>query len=1095
MKPHWILSLLFLAASQLLSVQSSSCLQAALVSDDWENELMFEQNKLPARVVSYSYTNAEDALAGDREKSRLRSLNGIWKFKFVETVADRPDDFFAADFAGADWSDIPVPSNWELQGHGQPIYTNITYPFTPNILDPNLKYDWKGPQPPRPPFIYRDNPVGSYYRDFELPEQWKNDSIILHFGGVSSAFYVWVNGRKVGYSQDSCLAAEFDVTKFVKAGTNRLAVQVFRWSDGSYLEDQDMWRLSGIQREVLLLAQPKIALDDCFVRTNFDAQLQDATLKIRTRVAVDPEQAKDLEGWKITAQLHDAEGKTVLESPLSCAVEEVYDERWPARDLPAFSHLEGKVKQPRKWSAEDPYLYQLVFNVVSPDGVVAESRRQSIGFRKIEISEKRELLVNGKPIKLMGVNRHDHHPVLGKALTREEMSKDVELLKQFNFNAVRTSHYPNDPYFLDLCDQYGLYVMDEANIETHHLGSFIPSTPSWTAAICSRVYRMVERDKNHPSIVSWSLGNESGTGPGLAAAAGWIRNFDPSRFIHYEGAQGDPTDPDYVEDDGVGYKSQGWPTMANPNDAKYVDIISRMYPDLSQLVNMSENPKLDRPIVMCEYLHAMGNSIGGLGEFWDEIRVRPNLMGGFIWDMVDQGLEKKNENGETFFAYGGDFGDAPNNKNFCLNGVFASDRTPNPHAWECKYVFQPVAIKSAEGNLGAIELTNRFAFTNLKQYELRWSQSKNGTVTQSGTLPVQDIAAGASAVINVPCETSNLDNDADHWLRITLHESRKRPWCDAGYKVASQQLLLQAAAAKETVAKNTSGKIEVDQSKAAIKISGGVFSAEVSSKTGELVSWKLGGVEQLLSPLRLNFDRPSTDNDRLAASSGTFRKSRNTWKKMLQQCETYVSVVDSDNDGQLTVQVKKGVPNQKVRILANYRFSSDGTIDVSLQVDADPSLPDLIRVGVTMGLSSKLSNTTYYGRGPWENYPDRKRGAEVGQFESASDTMFHSYAMPQENGNRTDTRWLKLSGDDGQGIMVTGQPHFQFSLWPYSTENIETAQHPYELEPQGHYTLNLHSTQLGLGGTLSHTLPQYMVKPGSHQLRFQIAPNQTEPNQ
>ncbi len=1093
MKPHLILSVFFLIACQLFSVEPFGGQGTAWGNDDWENELVFEQNKLPARVVSYSYENTADALAGDREKARLRSLNGIWKFKFVETVENRPKDFCATDFDGADWSDIPVPSNWELHGHGQPIYTNITYPFTPNILDPNLKYDWKGPQPPKPPFIHRDNPVGSYYRDFDLPEDWNNHSIILHFGGVSSAFYVWVNGQKVGYSQGSCLAAEFDVTEFVTAGRNRLAVQVFRWSDGSYLEDQDMWRLSGIQREVLLMAQPMVALNDCFVRTKFDDQLQDATLKIRTHVAVDPKQAKELAGWKVNAQLYDAAGKAVFDSPLSCTVEEVYNERWPARDLPAFSHLEGKVKQPRKWSAEDPYLYRLVFNVVSPEGVVAESRSQSIGFRKIEISEDRELLVNGKPVKLMGVNRHDHHPVRGKALTREDMKKDVQLLKRFNFNAVRTSHYPNDPYFLDLCDQYGVYVMDEANIETHHLGSFIPSTPSWTAAICSRVYRMVERDKNHPSIVSWSLGNESGTGPGLAAAAGWVKDFDPSRFIHYEGAQGDPTDPDYVEDDGVGYKSQGWPTMSNPNDAQYVDVISRMYPDLSQLVNMSENPKLDRPIVMCEYLHAMGNSVGGLGEFWDEVRARPNLMGGFIWDMIDQGLEMKDEKGETFFAYGGDFGDVPNDKNFCLNGVFGSDRTPNPHAWECKHVFQPVAIKIAEEKPSAIELTNRFTFTNLQQYELRWSQSKNGTVTQSGTLPAQDIAAGTSAVVSVPCTTSNLEKDADHWLRISLHETKPRPWCKAGFEVASQQLLIQAAELKEVSAEENRGKVEVRKSEAKIQVLGDSFSAEISAETGQLISWKLNDVQQLMFPLRLNFDRPATDNDRLAASSGAFRKSRNVWKQVIERLATQASVVNSDNDQQVTVQIKQETENQKVQIRRTYRFSSDGAIDVDLQIEADPSLPDLIRVGMTMGLSFELSRTEYYGRGPWENYPDRKRAAEVGQFESATDAMFHSYAMPQENGNRTDTRWLRLSGDAGTGIVVTGQPHFQFSIWPYAAADIDSAKHPFDLEPQGYYTLNLHSAQLGLGGTLSHTLPQYVVKPGSHQFRFRLESSQKVP--
>ncbi len=1078
MKPNWMLLLLMLLSQSYASA-----------SNDWENELMFEQNKLPARAVTYSYKNASDALKRERETSRMQSLNGTWKFKFVETVADRPKDFFNSDFTGADWSDIPVPSNWELEGHGQPIYTNITYPFTQNILDPNLKYDWKGPQPPKPPFIYRDNPVGSYYRDFEVPQDWQDNSVILHFGGVSSAFYVWVNGKKVGYSQGSCLAAEFDVTKFLQPGKNRLAVQVFRWSDGSYLEDQDMWRLSGIQREVLLLAQPKIALADCFVRTKFDDNLENATLKIRTRVSVEQALADKFKGWKITAQLHDADGNVVLDSPMNCSVEEVFNERWPARDLPAFSHLQAKVKQPRKWSAEDPYLYQLVFKVVNPEGDVVEAREQTIGFRHIEISKDRELLVNGKPVKLMGVNRHDHSPVRGKALTRTEMRKDVELLKRFNFNAVRTSHYPNDPHFYDLCDQYGIYVMDEANIETHHLGSFIPNTPSWTPAICSRVYRMVERDKNHPSIVSWSLGNESGTGPGLAAAANWVRDFDPSRFIHYEGAQGDPTDPEYVEDDGVGYTSQGWPTMANPNDPAYVDVVSRMYPDLHQLVNLSENPKIDRPVVMCEYLHAMGNSIGGLGEFWDEIRARPNLMGGFIWDMIDQGLEKKHTNGENFYAYGGDFGDAPNSGNFCLNGVFASDRTPNPHAWECKYVFQPVAIESVEGSPGTIRLTNRFTFSNLKEYEIRWSQAKDGAIVNSGTLPKQDILAGNSAVINVPCKTSNLERDLDHWLTITLHESNDRPWCKAGFVIAHQQLLLQAATERVDPTAQSEAKIDFEDSDNTISVTGSNFTAAVSKKSGQLVSWKMDGVEQLSAPLRLNFDRPPTDNDARAASSRAFRKSRSVWKQLPQQLKSDATAELSEDGKSLTVTVKQQAPKHKIAIFTKYAFSNSGSVDVTVEMNVDQEVPDLIRVGMTMGLPSKYNAASYYGRGPWENYPDRKRAGQVAVYQVDSDALFHSYAMPQENGNRTDTRWLVLSEKErGGGIKVSGQPHFGFNLWPYSAENIEAAQHPYDLTPQGFYTLNIQQTQRGLGGTLSHTLPKYVVMPGQHSLQFRLSP-------
>ena len=520
-------------------------------TNDWENELMFEENKLSARVPTYSYSSTELALEDDRNKSRVLFLNGQWKFNFVEKEEDRPLDFYQTNFKAKDWAEIPVPSNWELQGYGQPIYTNIVYPFTPNIVElakKSIKQStYLGPQPPKPPYIYRDNPVGSYLKEFEVPEAWGDQSVILHFGGVSSAFYVWVNGQKVGYSQGSRLAAEFDITPYVKEGKNQLAVQVFRWSDGSYLEDQDMWRLSGIHREVMLLAQPKIALNDFFVKTKFDAQMQDATLSIRPRVWV-KSNTEELKKWTVKAQLYDADQQPVLAEKLQISVDEIYNERWPQRDVNKFGMLEANVHLPHKWSAETPYLYQLVFEMTNPEGEIVEARTQKIGFRKVEFGKDNELLINGEEVKIMGVNRHDHHPVRGKALTREDIKKDVELVKQFNFNAVRTSHYPNDPYFYQLCNEYGIYVMDEANVEAHALGSYIPQNPRWPAAILNRVIRMVERDKNHPCVISWSLGNEAGTGPAFAAAAAWVKDYDPSRFIHYEGAQGDPTHPNYQED-------------------------------------------------------------------------------------------------------------------------------------------------------------------------------------------------------------------------------------------------------------------------------------------------------------------------------------------------------------------------------------------------------------------------------------------------------------------------------------------------------------------------------------------------------------------
>ncbi|MFC2113368.1 glycoside hydrolase family 2 TIM barrel-domain containing protein [Bacteroidota bacterium] len=1063
----------------------ASSIQFTTAQNDWENERMFEKNKMNARVPTYSFENAKDALEGDRDKARVKSLNGTWKFQFVEKEEDRPTDFMAKDFSSDGWDDIPVPSNWELQGYGQPIYSNIIYPFTPNILDTTLRFDWKGPMPPHPPFIYRDNPVGSYIKDFEVPSSWQDQSVIIHFGGVSSAFYLWVNGEEVGYSQGSRLAAEFDITEFIKPGMNRLAIQVFRWSDGSYLEDQDMWRLSGIHREVLLLAQPKIALNDFYVRTELDEVLQDAKLEIRPRVWVKKD-ADNLEGWTLSAMLFDTEKKEVLDAPLTVSVEKVYNERWAPRDLPKFALMEADIRCPKKWSAEYPNLYTIVFSVTDPKGEVVEARSQKIGFRKVEFSKKNELLINGKVVKIMGVNRHDTSPIHGKALTREEIRKDVELLKQFNFNAVRTSHYPNDPHFYELCNEYGLYVMGEADIECHHLGSYIPSSPSWPAAILSRIIRMVERDKNHPCIISWSLGNESGTGPAFAAAASWIRYYDPSRFIHYEGAQGDPNDPHYVEGEAVGYATQNWPSMANPDDPDYVDVVSRMYPRLNQLINLSESPHIDRPVILCEYLHAMGNSIGQLGEFWDEIRARPNLIGGYIWDMVDQGLLQTDEQtGQQFYAYGGDFGDIPNDGNFCFNGVFASDRTPNPHAWECKYVFQPVVFEGVEVEKGLIRVINRFSFSNLSEYEIRWTLSENGKRLQSGILPEQIINPGSAAVVQVPYKAIEFNADSEYWLRLSLHEKSDRLWCEKGYEVAKDQILLKETKAQGSFVSSSNAAISGKETDEEIQISGKGFSTVISKSNGNLSSFVLNGKEMLASELRPDFWRPPADNDRRFRR---FYENRKVWQNMNHSLNTSSVEISSEDAKCITVLVKQHFKD-KLTLEKVYSIFNDGNIIVKMDLDADESLPDLVKFGVCMGIPSDFVNTSYYGKGPWDNYIDRKRGAEVDEFSVKTDDMFHSYAMPQENGNRSDTRWIKLSTANGNaGLMITGTPHFEFSVWPYSAENIEKAKHPYELTPQGFYTLNIMRANSGLGGMRVAPLPHQQIKAGKYSLEFRIGP-------
>lgn len=1065
-----VIGLLLLGLVNILSAQN-----------DWENEFVFEKNKLKARVPSFSYTNMNDALEGNREKSRTLSLNGSWKFNFVEKEEDRPMDFMAKDFAG-NWDNIDVPSNWELKGYGQPIYSNIIYPFTPNILKPSLKYDWRGPQPPFPPKIYRDNPVGSYYRDFEVPEDWNNMSVILHFGGVSSAFYVWVNGEEVGYSQGSRLAAEFDITEYLQKGKNRVAVQVFRWSDGSYLEDQDMWRLSGIHREVLLMAQPKISLNDFYVRTKFDSGLQDAKLEIRPSVWV-KEDENELEGWEISAELFDAKNQKVSTDNMSVPLEKVYWERWPQRDITKFAFMEAAIESPHKWSAEDPYLYTLIFSLKNKQGELVEARSQKIGFRKIEFSANNELLVNGKVVEIMGVNRHDHSSKNGKAVTREEMKKDVELLKQFNFNAVRTSHYPNDPYFLELCNEYGLYVLDEANVECHHLGSYIPQQPNWGAPILTRVMRMVERDKNNPCIIGWSLGNEAGTGPAFAAASAWIKDYDPSRFVHYEGAQGDPTDPDYKEGD-EGQKVYRSNAMANPDDPDYIDVISRMYPELDQLIAMATSSHIARPIVMCEYLHAMGNSIGGLTDFWKEIRERPNLIGGFIWDMVDQGLEKEGPDGKLFYAYGGDFGDIPNDQNFCLNGVFASDRSPNPHAWECKYVFQPVVFELENAETREVRITNRFSFSNLDDYEFNWVLSENGVEIQNGKLAMPTINAGESTTAQVPFKKVAFKDDAEYRLRLSMHEKADRLWCKAGFEVAKEQLLLRAQTSTKAHVTSSDNELVVIEDSEQIIVQSKISSVTILKDNGAIISFHQNGEEQLEAPLVTNFIRPAVDNDIRGASVAYIKRSRKFWESVSFKSKS-LDVDTSNNEFVVVRIVLDGAENTK--LVLTYTVYSDSNIGVKMELTTNENVPDLIRFGMTMGIPARYESTTFYGNGPFENYPDRKGAAEMGIYNFNTDDLFYNYAQPQENGNHTETRWLKIFSEKSeQGIVVSGQPEFSFSIWPYSGKNIDEAKHPYDLKAQDFYTLNIHLAQAGLGGTLSEILPQYRLGANKYSFEFRI---------
>ncbi|MFC3120149.1 glycoside hydrolase family 2 TIM barrel-domain containing protein [Agaribacter flavus] len=1049
----------------------------------WENEQFVSKNKLPARATSYSYQSVEDALLRDRTRAKLLNLNGDWQFHFEPDDKPLNQAFYSLGFDASSWDVIKVPSNWELLGYGTPIYTNHTYPF-----------------PINPPYIDTENPTGYYLKSFALPEDWGSEQkIILHFGAVSSAFHLWINGQHVGYSQGSHLPAEFDITEFVNknADNNTIAMQVFRWSDGSYLEDQDHWRLSGIHREVLVFAEPKVSINDFAVRTVLNEDYTKANLQLN--IELGKQEYQTLEKWQVEAQLFDNTGKAVLSEPSSIMADILNPRKHPHRGAFDFTHLSIAINEPNLWSAETPYLYTLVLSLKDDKGRHVESRSTRVGFRDVKIIDSGELLINGVPVKLIGVNRHDHDAVLGKALTREDMRQDVILMKQLNFNAVRTAHYPNDPYFLSLCDEYGLYVMDEANIETHGIGARLANDPEWTGAIMQRITRMAERDKNYPSIISWSLGNESGAGPSHAAAVAWLKEYDPTRFVHAESVQGDSRDPNYVPLH-IADKKLTPTTRASmmnyPTDYPYVDVVSRMYPRLDELDRLSSSGYDKRPVLMCEYVHAMGNSLGHLQEYWDLVWSKPNLMGGFIWDWIDQGLVKETEGGQVFLAYGGDYGDTPNDSNFNINGIVDSYRQPKAMAQEAKYVFQPFDFEPKRLSRGKVAITNRLSFVDLADYELRWSLYADNTLLDSGALRDEALAPGQTKTIKAPFKKPKIVPGQRYWLRLSVHTKTDSLWAEAGYEVAKERYELPYYKAKKPV-ETAQQDINISDEGDVITIDNAVFSASFSKLSGNLIAWRSATEEVLKSPLVENFYRPQTDNDRMGWDTKTHHA---VWQALPSQLNIDRVEAKRLSKNKALVSVQKSI-DKAVTIQYRYTLSGKGIIDVEMAVNINESASDyftehgLLRVGMSMGVNKKFAQMKYYGKGPWENYVDRSAGAEISIYEGAVETFLEHYVRPQESANRTAVDWLTLHDKSKKhGLKVDSDNELSISVWPWSAENLDSATHTYKLVEQGFYTLNIDLAQAGVGGTNSWTpnaapIKKYRLLDSEYKHRFSLQLN------
>lgn len=1031
-------------------------------------------NREPSRATAYSFATVAEALKGDREKSkRMISLNGEWDFSFAFKPSDAPKDFYKSRVSG--WKKIEVPSNWEMKGYDKPIYKSAVYPF----------------RPVNPPYVPQDyNGVGSYQRTFTIPDNWKDMNITLHFGGVSSAYKVWVNGKFLGYAEDSFLASEFNVTPYLQAGENILSVQVIRWSDGSFLEDQDHWRLSGIQREVMLLAEPKLRIADFHWQAKLDKEYKDAVLSIRPRV--ENLTGKEVKGYKVQAHLFDKNGIAVFQKPLERTAESIINEIYPRLDNVKFGLLETTVKNPAKWSDEAPNLYTLVLSLQDSTGNILETKSCKVGFRSIEFSKTdSKLLINGKVTYLYGVNRPDHHPTKGKALSREDILEDVRTIKRFNFNCIRTSHYPMDPYLYDLCDEYGILVIDEANLETHGLGGKLSNDPQWTAAYMERITRMAMRDKNHPSIIMWSLGNEAGTGPNHAAMAGWIHEFDITRPMQYEPAMGnprlegyiDPSDPRYLKSNDHSHRIQ------NPQDRPYIDVISRMYPGIytPDLLAYQDNGD-KRPIFFVEYAHAMGNSVGNMKDFWDKFRSTPRVIGGAIWEYKDQGLLKKDSAGVEFYAYGGDFGEKYFD-NFTIKGVVASDGRPKAPMYESKRVYQGAQTELVDGAKGLIKITNRHAVKSLGDYSVNLIVREDGQVVVNKTLPKIHLAAGKDTILNIAKYLPKIKTGSEYLADIHFSLSTDELWAPKGFEVASNQFALTGLAEPRMVKRSPYPAITLVDTPTAYQLNGKNFAVSIDKTNGALTSYKVNGQEQIFAPLLPDFTRPQTDNDKRGWK--THRKLKQWFSPNLK-----LKAISSEQPAAGIVEVKSvyTLINDSASVNVIYTLNGDGVLKVDYTLDVKPGLPNIPKVGMQGGIARPYETITWYGKGLLENYIDRNYGFDAAIYSQSIYDFMEPYAVPQENGNRTDVRWMYLSDKTkANGLLVVADSLLSMSAWPYTEENIINAKHTNKLKDAGYITLNIDLIQMGVGGNDSWSdvaapLEKYQIPAKGYSYSFYILP-------
>lgn len=992
---------------------------------EWNNNPeIFQLNRLDARAALTPYANAEEALNNGDNSSRVQSLNGTWKFHHVDKPADRPETFYETGYDTSDWADIPVPAHWQLHGYDYPHYTNVRYP-------------WEGREDIQPPFAPTEfNPVGSYVRTFTVPEDWEDHPVYISFQGVESCFYVWVNGDLVGYSEDTFTPAEFLLTPYLQKGENKLAVQVFHWCDASWLEDQDFWRMSGIFRDVFLYAKPKVQIADVLATAELDDDFENGYLQVGVKVGNPLGKKNGV--YTLEARLLDAAGREAV-TRMTAQVD-------VAKDTVYAADLSASLLKPAQWSAETPNLYTLVLTLSDENGEV-EAVKFRVGFRHFAIHDG-VMKINGKRIVFKGVNRHEFNADRGRVVTEEDMIADIKLMKAYNVNAVRTSHYPNQNRWYDLCDEHGLYVIDETNMETHGsweygqteeaVGTVPGSKPHWRANVLDRANSMYQRDKNHASIIIWSLGNESWGGDNFIHMANFFRAVDKTRLVHYEGT----------------FHAREWDAAS--------DIESHMYTTPQNVEAYAKNdPK--KPFILCEYSHAMGNSCGNLFKYTDLTYQYPVLQGGFIWDWIDQAIRTKTADGVEYLAYGGDFGEERHDGTFCGDGLIFADRTITPKLIELKTCYQNVRFEAVDLENGRILLRNDFLFTDLDRYKLVWETAKEGVTVERGTLSLQ-VAPGEAGEIVVPFTLPV--SEGEHTLTLSVIEQEDRFWAEIGHEIAFGQFVLPAYAVEgedgaEAVVAAVNAPLHTEDSGTSLTVTGEGFTAVFAKQTGDLTSFVQGGRELLLAAVRPNFWRAVTDNDR----GNKLDERSATWREAGRK-RTLSSLDVSSADGAVTFKTVLAIPTEPAASQAEvtYEVKASGEIGISLTLTPGEGLPEIPEIGLLLELTGDLDHLKWYGRGPHENYWDRRESARLGLYEGRVSEQLTPYLRPQEAGNKTGVRWAELTSADGAGLRIEGSPEVELNALPYTPETLEACDHGYKLPKSDRTVLRVNHRQMGVGG-------------------------------